>query len=154
DRRECSRLSQWLHRGIHPGARPHRRCRSTRPDLGGRRPARLGAETPPADCLRATDAAAQLAGNLLSAVVIVGGELRYDRYLGGPRNWADCGICGRIRRSCGCFPATSSSRNEAALPSITMEPTFLPGLMFASGGPLGWWQRQRTASHLPAPYGG
>ena len=48
------------------------------------------------------------------------GELRYDRNLGGVRNWAGCRICGRICRSCGYFLPTSSSRNEATLPYIAV----------------------------------
>jgi hypothetical protein len=55
------------------------------------------------------------------------GELRYDRYLGGVHNWAGCWICGRICRSCGYFLATSSSGNEATLPSTALGLNFLPG---------------------------
>src|SRR5262245_41662258 len=46
-------------------------------------------------------------------------RLRYDRYLGGLRNWAGCWIRGRICRSRRYFLAISSSRNEATLPFLT-----------------------------------
>ena len=49
---------------------------------------------------------------------------KYDRYLGGLRNWVGCWIRGRICRSCGHFLPTSSSRNEATSPSIAVGPKY------------------------------
>jgi hypothetical protein len=47
----------------------------------------------------------------------------YDRYRGGLRNRAGCWIRGRVCRSRVYFLATSSSRNEATLPSIAVRNT-------------------------------
>ena len=48
------------------------------------------------------------------------GKLRYDQYLCGVRNWIGYWVRSWVRRSCGYLIATSSSCNEATLPSIAV----------------------------------